>query len=125
MKMITSFSGNRRLLIGLVASLLPGLTACTHSLIRVNTSGQTVTSVPAGTSISSTRIQASTESRLGAAIIIAVLLVEGLRYFRVEPDGTRTPVDAATAERLGVSHQVSVQDCTQPVDLTAGNLICR
>lgn len=114
-----------KMIILLLLALLPALAGCTHSLIRVNTSGQTVSSVPAGTSVSSTRIQASTESRIGAAIIIAVLLVEGLRYFRVEPDGTRTPVDAATAERLGVSHQVSVQDCTQPIDLTAGNLVCR
>jgi hypothetical protein len=105
--------------------LLPMLGACSHSLIRVNTGGQGVSGTPSGTSVTTSRIQASTESRLGAAIIIAVLLAEGLRYFRVEPDGTRTPVDAATAERLGVSHKVSVQDCTQPVDLTAGNLVCR
>jgi len=125
MKMIILFRGRRFLALGLTALLVPALGACTHSLIRVNTGGQGVSGAPSGTSVTTSRIQASTESRLGAVIIIAVLLAEGLRYFRVESDGTHTPVDAATAERLGVSHQVSVQDCTQPVDLTAGNLVCR
>ena len=123
--MIISIRGGRLLLLGLMALLVPALGGCTHSLINLNTGSRGVSSVPGGTSVSTTRIQASTESRLGAAIIIAVLLAEGLRYFRVESDGTRTPVDAATAERLGVTHQVSVQDCTQPVDLSAGNLVCR
>ena len=105
--------------------LLAALTACTHSLINIDTSSTRVSSVSPGMSVSTAGIRASTESRLGAAIIVVVMLADGLRYFRLEPDGTRTPVDATTAQRLGVQRQVSIQDCTQPMDLTAGNLICR
>src|SRR3954463_3497040 len=101
------------------------LTACSHSLIRIDTSSTRVSSVSPGMSVSTAGIRASTDSRLGAAIIVAVMLADGLRYFRLDPDGTRTPVDAATAQHLGVARQVSVQDCSQPVDLSAGNLICR
>jgi hypothetical protein len=101
------------------------LAACSHSLIRIDTSSTRVSSVSPGMSVSTAGIRASTDSRLGAAIIVAVMLADGLRYFRLESDGTRTPIDAATARRLGVQRQVNIQDCTQPVDLTAGNLICR
>jgi len=109
----------------LLLLLVPALAACSHSLVRIHTGSTGVSSAPGGSRITTSRIDASTESRVGAAIIIAVLLADGLRYFRVEPDGRRTPVDAATAERLGVSPRINEQDCSQPVDLTAGNLVCR
>ena len=105
------------------------LGGCSHSLVSVNTSSAGVRSAVPGTTITQSSVQASSDTRLGAAIVIAVMLADGLRYFRVEPDGRRTPVDEEEARRLGASPQpapnVSVQDCSRPVDLSAGNLMCR
>jgi hypothetical protein len=77
--------------------------------------------------VSGGSVRLSTDSRVGAAVIIAVLVADGLRYFRLDPDGRRTPVDPR--EHPGAAGfappRVSVQDCTQPIDLEAGNLVCR
>ena len=112
---------------GLALLLAAALAGCSSARINVNTDSRRVSAVPAGTTVSGGRIQLSTDSRVGAAIIIAVLVADGLRYFRLEPDGTRTPVDprdyAGAASLAGP--RVSVQDCSRPIDVEAGNLVCR
>lgn len=77
-------------------------------------------------SVTSTQVQVSTDSAVAAAIVVGVLLAEGLRYFLQTPDGTRTPLPALTAEQVRAwPPRVSEQDCTRPVDPDAGNLRCR
>ena len=60
---------------------------------------------------------------VAGAILVGVLLADGMRYYLRLPDGTRMPYygvpDADPARRI------NVQDCTQPIDLEAGNLMCR
>ena len=52
-----------------------------------------------------------------AGLVVAVLLIDGMRYY-VYRDGTRLA-------EPDPSRAVNVQDCTTPVDTTRGNLVCR
>ena len=82
--------------------------------------------MPAGGNASSTAAWVSatvpTDSVAGA-ILIGVVLAEGVRYYLRLPDGTRIPYygvpDPDPARRI------NVQDCTRPIDREAGNLMCR
>lgn len=63
----------------------------------------------------------------GAVVTLAViglLVAEGVRDYRRESDGMRTPWYFQAPEP-DPTRRISVQDCTKPVDLTAGNLMCR
>ena len=107
--------------------LLLGLLAGCQARINARAGTDSVSSVPVGTTVSTSQVQLNTDSKLGAALIIGVMLADGIRYFRVDPDGTRTPLGAAGPSALGsaATPRVSVQDCTQPIDWQAGNLVCR
>ena len=60
---------------------------------------------------------------VAGAILIGVVLADGARYYLRLPDGTRMPYygvpDPDPARRI------NAQDCTRPIDLEAGNLMCR
>jgi hypothetical protein len=71
----------------------------------------------------STHIDVSSGSRLGAAVIVGIVAADGFRYYRVEPDGSRTPI--GRAPEPDPARRVNVQDCTRPVDPAAGNLLCK
>ena len=77
--------------------------------------------VPSGAS-SSTSVGVNAQvSGVAGAVLFAVILADGIRYYLRLPDGTSVPYDGEPdAER-----SVNVQDCTRPIDLTAGNLMCR
>lgn len=103
-----------------IALVLPG---CHAARFSVDTGAVPASGVTPGSTVTTSRIQASGDSRLGAVIIIGLILADGLRYFRVAPDGTRTPVADETGRSL--PPRVNVQDCSQPIDVRAGNLVCR
>jgi hypothetical protein len=86
------------------------LSGCT-----VHYSSQTVS--PAG----SVQVNASSGSPLGNAIILGIIAADGVQQLRAGPDGT-IPVDAPP---LDPARKVNAQDCTRPVDPSAGNLLCR
>jgi len=60
---------------------------------------------------------------IAGAILIGVVLADGVSYYLSLPDGTRMPYygipDPDPARRI------NIQDCTRPIDIRAGNLICR
>jgi hypothetical protein len=72
---------------------------------------------PAG----SVQVNASSGSPLGNAIIFGVMAADGVQYLRAGPDrrsqGGVPPADP--------TRKINVQDCTLPIDLSAGNLRCR
>lgn len=70
----------------------------------------------------SSQVSVSSGSALGNAIIIGIMLSDGIHYYRVGPDG-RTPLFGAPP--LDPARRINVQDCTQPIDPEAGNLYCR
>jgi hypothetical protein len=69
----------------------------------------------------SSQVSVASGSPLGNAIIVGVMLADGMRYYRLGPDG-RTPVRAPEPDP---SRKINIQDCTRPVDPNAGNLLCR
>jgi hypothetical protein len=57
------------------------------------------------------------------AVLVGAVVADGVRYYAVRPDGTRVPYHGTPEP--DPARRVNVQDCTQPVDIYAGNLMCR
>lgn len=100
-----------------------GLPGCHAARFSVDTGAVPAANVTPGSTVTTSRVQVSGDSRLGAVVIIGLMLAEGLRYFRLAPDGSRTPVSDEAGRAL--PPRVNMQDCAQPVDVRAGNLVCR
>ncbi|HMH19510.1 MAG TPA: hypothetical protein VK572_15340 [Burkholderiales bacterium] len=64
---------------------------------------------------------AASGSPLGNAIIVGVMLADGVRYYRLGPEGKMS----VGAPEPDPTRKINVQDCTRPVDPDAGNLLCR
>ena len=75
-----------------------------------------------GGSAASSSASVSSGSPLGAAIIVGVMAADAVHYYRVGPDG-KTPMYGAPEP--DPTREINVQDCTRPVDASAGNLLCR
>jgi hypothetical protein len=69
----------------------------------------------------SVRVNASSGSPLGNAIILGVMAADAVHYYRPGPDG-KTAVKALPPDP---TRKINAQDCTRPVDPSAGNLLCR
>ena len=67
------------------------------------------------------QVSVSSGSPLGNAIIVGVMLADGVHYYRLGPDGKT----AIRPPDLDPTRKINVQDCTRPVDPYAGNLLCR
>ena len=76
-------------------------------------------SAPGGTTTA--EVSVASGSPLGNAIIVGVMLTDGVRYYRLGLDG-KTSVGAPESDS---TRKINVQDCTRPVDPNAGNLLCR
>ena len=74
-----------------------------------------------GPGTTTSRVSVSSGSPLGNAIIVGVMLADGVHYYRLGPDG-KTPVRAPEPDP---TRRINAQDCTRPVDPDAGNLLCR
>jgi len=72
-------------------------------------------------SSASAQVRLSSGSALGNAIIVGILVGDAIYYYRLGPEG-RTAVGAP---ELDPDRKVNAQDCTRPVDPSAGNLMCR
>jgi hypothetical protein len=74
-----------------------------------------------GPGIMSSQGSVSSGSPLGNAIVVGVMLADGVRYYRLGPDGKTS----ARAPEPDPARRINAQDCTRPVDPDAGNLLCR
>ena|SRR5882672_10156253 len=74
-----------------------------------------------GPGIATSRVSVSGGSPLGNAIIVGVMVADGMQYYRLGPDG-KTSVRAPEPDP---DRKINIQDCTRPVDPNAGNLRCR
>ena len=100
-----------------------GLHGC-HAIRVTADTGQARGNLTApGASVTTTRVRLATDSLLGAAAILGLMLSNGLYSFSATPDGVRRP-ERGVAGNVPLP-RISVQDCTQPIDLKAGNLVCR
>ena len=95
----------------IVAVALAGCTVRYSAQERASGLGGTTTS----------QVSVSSGSPLGNAIIVGVMLADGMRYYRLGPDG-KTSVRAPEPDP---DRKINIQDCTRPVDPNAGNLRCR
>jgi len=75
-----------------------------------------------GGGMGSPSVSASTGSPVGTAIVVGVMAADAVHYYRMGPDG-KTPMYGAPDP--DPSRKINVQDCTKPVDFSAGNLLCR
>jgi hypothetical protein len=105
-----------KILLGCLAAAL-ALSAC-----AANYSIQSNSATGVQSSTTGAQVNVSTASPLGTAIIVGIMLADGLHYYRLEPDGRRTPVRAPEPDP---SRKINAQDCTRPVNPGAGNLLCR
>jgi hypothetical protein len=103
----------RRLMLACLVALtaMPGCTVRYAAEARSSGSGGAVTS----------QVSVSSGSPLGNAIIIGVMLADSVQYFRLGPAGT-TPIRAPQPDP---TRTINAQDCTRPIDPSAGNLLCR
>ncbi len=58
---------------------------------------------------------------MGAAVVVGVMAADSVNYYYMGPDG-KTPTRAPAPDP---TRTIDVQDCTQPFDPGAGNLLCR
>ena len=59
---------------------------------------------------------------VATAIVVGVMAADAVNYHTVGPDGN---VPMYRAPDPDPSRAINVQDCTTPVDYSAGNLLCR
>ena len=57
------------------------------------------------------------------AILVGVLLAGEMHYYLRMPDGSRMPYYGVPEP--DPARFINAQDCTRPIDLKAGNLMCR
>ena len=72
-------------------------------------------------STTTSQVSVTSGSPLGNAIIVGVMVADGMHYYRLGPDG-KTSIRAPEPDP---TRKINVQDCTRPVDPSAGNLLCR
>lgn len=79
----------------------------------------------AAVALSGCVLQISSDSasarRVGTAVIVGVMAADTVQYYRVGPEGKMQ----IRAPELDPTRKVNVQDCTKPIDLDAGNLMCQ
>ena len=95
----------------IVTLALAGCTVRYSARERASAQGITTTS----------EVSVASGSPLANAIIVGVMLADGMHYYRLGPDG-KTSVRAPEPDP---TRKINVQDCTRPVDPNAGNLFCR
>ena len=80
--------------------------------------------IASNTSTSSTTASAriTTTSPLATTVVVGVMAADAIHYYSIGPDG-KTPVYRAPDP--DPTRVINAQDCTQPVDPEAGNLMCR
>jgi hypothetical protein len=59
---------------------------------------------------------------VGTVIVVGVMAADTYHYYTMGPDG-KNPMRGAPPP--DPTRTINAQDCTQPVDYSAGNLLCR
>src|SRR5213592_4089681 len=94
-----------------VAVALAGCTVRYSAQERVSPPGSTTTS----------QVSVASGSPLGNAIIVGVMLADGVHYYRLGPDGKAS----VRAPEPDPTRKINRPGAILDVDLNAGNLLCR
>src|SRR2546429_4157116 len=95
----------------LVAVALPGCTVRYSAEERASAMGSTATA----------QLSVASGSPLGNAIIVGGMLADGVRYYRLGPDGKKS----GRAPQPHPARKINIQDFTPPGDPSAGHLLFR
>jgi len=74
-----------------------------------------------GSSSTSASARVTTTSPVATTMVVGVMAAGAINYYTLGPDG-KQPTGAPAPDPTRV---INAQDCTQPVDPEAGNLMCR
>jgi len=87
-------------------------------------SGGCAVRIASNTNSSSTSASAriTTTSPAATTFVVGVMAAGAVHYYTMGPDGKQAMYGAPDPDPTRV---INVQDCTQPVDPGAGNLMCR
>lgn len=83
-----------------------------------------------GTTVTRSQVSFGADSALGAAILLGIIAADGVRAGE-GPAGRGTtriddvPSSGGARHEMDSSRSIRVQDCSQPVELQGGNLMCR
>ena len=61
-------------------------------------------------------------SPVATTVVVGVMAADAVHYYTMGPDG-KTPM--YRAPEPDPTRAINAQDCTKPVDFSAGNLLCR
>jgi hypothetical protein len=121
-----------KLIIIMLLAALAGsqLSGCASVRFDARTGSRPIPPAVAGGSVTTTQLQVSGGNALGAVIVLGILMSDGLSYFRAGREDARVALnpagpEGARAADTAPAPRVNVQDCTLPIDTTAGNLRCR
>jgi len=59
---------------------------------------------------------------VATAVVVGVMAMDTVHYYGIGPDG-KSPM--YRAPEPDPTRKINPQDCTEPVDFSAGNLLCR
>ena len=75
-----------------------------------------------GTTSTAASVRVTTTSPAANAVVVGVMAAGAVHYYTMGPDGKQPMYGAPDPDPTRV---INAQDCTQPVDPAAGNLMCR
>ena len=103
----------------LLLSLVSLLAGCQATLVYRSGPGAQVSGQSGALSVHA-QVPGNT---LAGAMLITILLADGVRQYLRRPDGITVPYGGGSNPDL--ERRVNVQACNRPVDPYAGNLMCR
>ena len=75
-----------------------------------------------GSTSTAASVRVTTTSPAATAVVVGVMAAGAVHYYSIGPDGKQPIYGAPEPDPTRV---INAQDCTQPVDPEAGNLMCR
>ena len=119
-----------RLFVGAAATML-ALTGCRGSFLVQAGGGASAPSQAApGTTVTRSQVSLGADSVLGAVILLGIIAADGVHANRGSAGGGIARIEDVLSSGTGrheldPSRSIRVQDCSRPVDLAGGNLVCR
>lgn len=114
-----------------IAIALLALAGCRGSFsVQAGSGTRAPAQAAPGTTVTRSQVSFGADSALGAAILLGIIAADGVRAGEGPPGRATTriediPSSGAGRRELDPSRSIRVQDCSRPVDLEGGNLVCR
>ena len=119
-----------RSFVGAAATML-ALTGCRGSfLVQAGGGASAPSQASPGTTVTRSQVSLGVDSALGAVILLGIIAADSVHADRGSAGGGTAriedvPSSGTGRHELDPSRSIRVQDCSRPVDLAGGNLVCR